>query len=102
MSSCIDNVVCPQCGKDASREQWDNGESYIYCRECRYEEESYHLASENPTKFAEVSWNWKDIKTLKPNWTKEECEKFLSDCEEDIKEYMIKHGWAIMQSYIYR
>jgi formamidopyrimidine-DNA glycosylase len=39
MSSCIDNITCPQCGGDALREQYnDTGAIHIWCPQCKYED----------------------------------------------------------------
>jgi len=34
MSSSIDWIECPKCGKSASREQYTSGEVFYNCRHC--------------------------------------------------------------------
>ena len=42
MSSCIDNVECPECGGNALREQSTSGDVHIWCTEkdCDYDSDT--------------------------------------------------------------
>lgn len=39
MSSCIDDIVCPDCGKNGARREQDTEtcEVHIYCNSCDYD-----------------------------------------------------------------
>ena len=50
--------------------------------------------------FAQSSWNEEDIKTLKPEWTNEQCHEFLASIERQLEETMIQAGWFLIQETI--
>lgn len=51
--------------------------------------------------FASAKWILDDIKTLRPDWTDEECENFLDKYEDDIAESMIRAGWETIEMFLY-
>jgi hypothetical protein len=51
----------------------------------------------NPQEWCEASFNWQDVKTLKPDWDEEKCEEFLTEHEDKIYNAMIDEGWAVIQ-----
>ena len=48
---------------------------------------------EKRTKFAEVAWVIEDILSLRPEWSDEKAEEWLSSNEKYIQEIMIERGW---------
>jgi len=50
--------------------------------------------------YAQISWTVNDIKTLRPRWSDEVCEKFLCNNENNIRDRMIEHGWAVIESLL--
>lgn len=51
----------------------------------------------NAKEFGKVSWSWEDVETLKPEWTKEKCRKFLQRYENGIQEAMLEAGWHAIE-----
>ncbi len=51
-------------------------------------------------RFAEVAWTYRDIKTLRPRWSRERCEEFLRMNEDNIQERMVERGWAAIESLV--
>jgi hypothetical protein len=52
--------------------------------------------------YAEVSWCAEDIKTLRPDWTDEQCVEFLEENEDAIQVGMIARGWYELEDIIKR
>lgn len=50
--------------------------------------------------FATVSWNWREIKSMNPRWSKDKCEEFLQEHEKYLTEAMIDRGWNYISSYL--
>lgn len=48
-------------------------------------------------RFAEVVWVADDILTLRPNWTLEQAEEWLSSNESDIQDMMVERGWNAIE-----
>ena len=51
-------------------------------------------------KFGEVFWTYKDLSDSRPDWSKEQCEDFLSEHCEDLKDAMIDRGWNLIESLL--
>ena len=47
-----------------------------------------------------IVWTAQDVKTLKPDWTLEQCEEWLEENSRSIEEHSIEHGWEVIQSLI--
>jgi hypothetical protein len=54
----------------------------------------------NEIRYATVSWVAEDVQTLRPNWTKEEAEDFLSANSRRIQDGVIEHGWRVIEALI--
>lgn len=52
------------------------------------------------TSHAQVSWCVEDIQTLRPEWSEEQCNKFLMDTEDDIQCAMIERGWDAIKDLL--
>ena len=50
--------------------------------------------------FASVSWSIEDIKSVKPDWTDEQCETFLRYEEDEIQSKMIQSGWETIKAIL--
>lgn len=48
---------------------------------------------EKRTKFAEVAWVIEDILSLRPEWSDEKAEEWLSSNEKYIQDIMVERGW---------
>ena len=48
-------------------------------------------------KYGKVSWCWKDIKTLKPKWTKKQCEEFLEKHDTKLSDTQVEQGWFFIE-----
>lgn len=48
-------------------------------------------------KYAEVAWTANDVKTLRPNWTLDECREFLANNQRRIQDRTIEHGWDVIE-----
>jgi hypothetical protein len=49
---------------------------------------------------AVVAWRAEDVKTLRPEWTDDECNDFLMRNEEDIQCAMIERGWDAIRDLL--
>lgn len=45
-----------------------------------------------------IVWQVEDIKSVRPNWSDERCEKFLDDYEDTISGRSIEEGWEIVNA----
>ena len=52
------------------------------------------------TKFAEVAWRFEDVQSLRPNWTKEQCEDWLGENAKWIEDAMLSAGWDAMSDLL--
>lgn len=50
--------------------------------------------------YAEVVWRAEDVKYLKPSWTLPQCEEWLQDNEESIKDRLTELGYEVMDSFL--
>ena len=48
-------------------------------------------------KYGEVSWCWKDVKNLKPGWSKEKCEEFLEEHDSKLSQTQVEQGWYFIE-----
>lgn len=53
-----------------------------------------------PKKYAKVCWCWEDIKTLRPDWSRQRCETFLQENSRYVTEAMISTGWDVLESLL--
>jgi hypothetical protein len=58
------------------------------------------MQNQEPTRYCNVSWNIKDVKELRPEWSDEEAENFLATNEDKMLDLMIQRGWEILESFI--
>lgn len=49
---------------------------------------------------AQVAWRAEDIKTLRPDWTDDECNDFLMRNEDAIQRAMIERGWEAISDLL--
>lgn len=49
------------------------------------------------TKFAKVEWQAEDVQSLRPDWTKEKCRRFLYRAEGNLQDRTIEHGWEVIE-----
>jgi hypothetical protein len=79
----------------------DVGESFggEYC--VSYEGQDYVVTvAREREKFAKVVWVADDVLSLRPNWTLDQAEEFLSENEGDIQDIMISRGWDAIESLL--
>lgn len=62
-------------------------------------EDALNKAEQDAT-YARVVWTAEDVQTLKPSWTLEECEDFLSENENGIRDRLIELGWEVIQALL--
>lgn len=48
-------------------------------------------------RFAQAAWQVGDIKTLRPDWTDEQCAEFLSANSRHIQDAMVQAGWTAIE-----
>jgi len=53
-----------------------------------------------PKEYAKVCWCWEDIKTLRPDWSRQRCEIFLQENSKHIAEAMVGTGWDALESLL--
>lgn len=53
-----------------------------------------------PEKYACVSWNYEDVKALRPRWSKARCEEELGSLESDIQDRMTERGWDVLEQLL--
>ncbi len=49
---------------------------------------------------AQVAWQIGDIKSLRPNWTDEQCADFLRANTKYIQEAMLSAGWTCIAMFL--
>ena len=54
----------------------------------------------NEIRYATVSWVAEDVQTLRPYWTKEKAEEFLSANARRIQDGVVDHGWRVIEALI--
>ena len=47
-----------------------------------------------------IKWKWNDIKTMRPNWTEDQCEEFLFDNRKSLQDRSIEIGWDIIAAHL--
>jgi hypothetical protein len=47
-----------------------------------------------------IRWHAQDVQRLKPEWSLDQCQAFLSNNERIIKDRLIEDGWEVLQSVI--
>jgi hypothetical protein len=47
-----------------------------------------------------IVWKAEDIKTLRPDWTEEECEEWLMDNASIICDRSIELGWEVIETLL--
>jgi len=55
---------------------------------------------EKRTKFAKVAWVIEDILSLRPEWSDEKAEEWLSSNEKYIQEIMVERGWEAIDGLL--
>jgi hypothetical protein len=46
--------------------------------------------------YGQASWCWRDIQTLRPDWSRERCEKFLEKYQDKLIDSMVEDGWHFL------
>ena len=49
-----------------------------------------------------IMWSWRDIQSLQPNWTEEQCQEALWKHSETLKDVSISRGWECLEDLIGR
>lgn len=47
-----------------------------------------------------IMWTAEDIKTLRPNWTDEQCEEALQGMEKHLCDRSVEFGWAVIEELL--
>jgi hypothetical protein len=47
-----------------------------------------------------TGWNWKDIQMMRPDWSVDDCWKFIEDNEDIIVEVMVDAGWFVINDIL--
>tara|TARA_Y100000034_G_C6891015_1_gene409879 strand:- start:1919 stop:2302 length:384 start_codon:yes stop_codon:yes gene_type:complete len=55
---------------------------------------------EQPGKWAKVVWTIGDVQSLRPNWTDEQCEQFLYDNEDYIRDRLTELGHEVIDALL--
>tara|TARA_R110000765_G_scaffold246087_2_gene348211 strand:- start:173 stop:361 length:189 start_codon:yes stop_codon:yes gene_type:complete len=50
---------------------------------------------------ATILWVVEDIQELRPSWTSEQCDEWLSNNSKHIIDRSIEHGWEVIQSLLW-
>ena len=107
MSSTIDNIECPKCGKTAILEQNKYLETHIWCNECGYDSDlnEEYKESENVVEVRDpdkvyIVWSWDDIQTLRPGWDEEKCKEALKHIEKGLEDNSVREGWEIIETLL--
>jgi hypothetical protein len=50
--------------------------------------------------YAKVVWRAEDVKYLKPSWTLPQCEEWLQDNQEHMKDRLTELGYEVMDSFL--
>jgi hypothetical protein len=50
--------------------------------------------------YAKVVWSPDDVQTLRPDWSLERCEDWLSANQKYIQDRMVELGWEVMESLL--
>lgn len=45
-----------------------------------------------------IAWTAEDVKTLRPDWSEDQCEDFLKRIEHTLRDRSIEFGWTIIES----
>jgi hypothetical protein len=48
----------------------------------------------------DIQWSIADIRSLRPDWSKDKCDEVLSDMAGIIEERSIETGWEVIESLI--
>lgn len=47
-----------------------------------------------------IKWSLEDIKSLRPEWSNQECKEFIESKWESFKQESIRQGWEIWESLL--
>ena len=50
--------------------------------------------------YGEMRWNIQDIKSIKPNWTDDQCHKFWEVNESKFTDRITELGWEVLDTLI--
>jgi len=96
MGSKIDHVECPNCGRPAKREKWEESDDEIKCPHCDWDN-SYGVFF--PPK-AEIIWKWEDVQSLRPDWTPYRCQQALRLFGKRLKEMSVQFGHGVIEDLL--
>jgi hypothetical protein len=51
----------------------------------------------NKKYYAKVVWTIDDIQSLRPEWSDEQCEEWLSDNQKHIQSRLVELGWEVIE-----
>ncbi len=54
----------------------------------------------NPEGYARVIWQPEDVATLRPTWSREQCEEWLDENEKYIQSRLIELGWDVIETLL--
>ena len=44
-----------------------------------------------------ITWTWRDIETLHPDWSEDECKSYLMKVSKTLQDRSIEVGWIILE-----
>lgn len=44
-----------------------------------------------------ITWTWRDIETLHPDWSEDECKSYLMKVSKTLQDRSIEFGWVILE-----
>ena len=47
-----------------------------------------------------IVWQVEDIQSVRPSWTKKQCEEFLSEHKDNILERSVEEGWSVIETLL--
>ena len=56
------------------------------------------MGKKKAVEFAGTYWTYEDIQDRKPDWSRDKCEEFLQEIEDDIRDRMIERGWEVIDN----
>lgn len=48
-----------------------------------------------------ITWRWEDVKEMRSDWTKEQCQEALQSVGRSFKDRSIEEGWQILEDLIF-
>ena len=78
----------------------DYKEEKEVCPECENDVCGDEAMAATTTEFAKVVWVAEDVKSLRPDWSDEDCTDFLVKEENHIQSAMVEKGWQVIEDLL--